>query len=117
MSNYEIGIVKNIDDVDVDVDAVINRIQDTHELYFNTSDIKNTLTKFTRDDTIWYGIFVAVSQAQFNNKNSDSRNNSLGNYEDIRDRLVIENIELMMDTIKSECDRDEYDDNGNLIIK
>ena len=116
MSNYEeIGIIKNRDGVDVDVDAVRNRIQDTHELYFNTSDIKNTLTKFTRNDTIWYGIFVAVSQAQY--KNSDSRNNSLGNYEDIRDRLVIENIELMMDTIKSECDRDEYDDNGNLIIK
>ncbi len=111
----EYGIVKNRDGRDVDVDDIRTELLYNHGILFSRDEMENVMMNFTWDEKLWYSTFVSVSSLQDCGKNADGRNNGLGHYEDIRDRLVIENYLLMMDTIKNECDRVEYDDDCNVI--
>jgi len=115
----EIGIVQNRDSVDVDVDAIIKRLQDKYEFdigdcfYREPPQFKNAMINYTRSEPFWYKLFDAVSKSVM-----DSQHNWLGDYEYIRDRLVIENLERMINTINDVYTlKEDYSDCENDNVK
>ncbi len=102
MNNISFGTIKNRDDVEVDVDAVIKRIDDKYEINIGCEmllrpKLKKIFLTNTYNEKIIYALFIIVSNLHYNK--CDTRNNFLGNHEHIRDRLIIENVEFMLDTL------------------
>ena len=103
----------------VNLQEIITNLNDDYEIDIDAGNIKKLgyeeLFIRTKCSRLFYSIFNQVSMMTEMNGTTSV---NLGTYEDIRERFVIENIELMFDTIQELVNRVEYmeritNDNNN----
>ena len=111
--------IKDYDRYDrhINLGEIITNLKNNYEFDVDIRNINKLgyeeLFMRTKCSNLFYSIFNQVSQMTEMNGNTSM---NLGHYDDIRDRFVIENIELMFDTIQELVNRLEYygtNDNNN----